>query len=175
MKNTWAVLAALALSSCGLTEFGVTQQGQATIPGASLLGQLLGDLPAMQGFTSFDVSQSQEFKNQNAEKGLVQSARLSSLEIQITAPDDADFGFLDSLEFWAEANGDKVRVAHASGIASLGLSAPNPTLTLEVDDVELAPFVKAETMSLTSKVSGRQPTKTTTLKATAVFRVSVGP
>jgi hypothetical protein len=169
-------LAVLSLTNCGgLVSFDVTQQGQATIPGATLLGQLLNGIPAMQGFTSFDVSQSQEFENHNAEKSLVKTARLTSVTLKITSPSDADFAFLDSIEFWAEANGNSVRVAHKSNIASRGLRAPNPTLILDLDDIDLAAFVKADTMSITSKASGRQPSQDTTFEATAVFHVSVGP
>ncbi|MGC4120900.1 MAG: hypothetical protein QM765_41250 [Myxococcales bacterium] len=176
MKTVLLGFAVLSLSSCGgLIAFDVSQQGEATIPGSTLLGQVLGGIPGMQGLTSFDVSQSQEFENHNAEKGMVKSAKLSSLTLKITAPSDADFSFLDSIEFWAEADGTSTRVAHKSGIASLGLKAPNPTLTLELDDVDLVAFIKADSMSITSKASGRQPSKDTTLQATAVFHVSVGP
>ncbi len=176
MKNLQLGLALLSLTSCGdLISFDVAQQAEATIPGATLLGQLLAGIPAMQGFTSFDLSQSQEFESHDAQKDMVKSARLSSLTLKITAPSDADFGFLDSIEFWAEAGGQRVRVAHKSGIASLGLSAPNPTLDLDLDDVDLATFLKADSMSVTTKATGRQPSSDATLQATATFHVSVGP
>lgn len=170
------LVAALAsLASCNnLVDFDVEQDANTTIQGASLVGQVLNQFPTMQGFNSFDVSQSQEFENHNAQKSHVTSARLKSFTLQIVSPSNQDFGFLDSIEFYAEANGTKVRVAHKENISSLGLKAPNPTLQLDLDDAELAPFVKADKMSITATVSGRQPNQDTQVKGVAVFHVSAG-
>lgn len=166
-------LAALALANCGLTEFDVTQKGSAQIAGGGVIGSVLNAFPSIQGFNDFDISQSQEFKNENAHKDHVSSAKLTSFSIQITAPDDEDFQFLDSIAFYAEANGQKVRVAHKENIRSLGLKAPNPTLNLDLDDVELAPFVKADAMSVTAEAQAEQPVEDTTLTASAVIHVGV--
>lgn len=169
------VLVLVVASGCGLNEFDLTQSGTTTVPGSTLLGGVLGNLPAAQGLTNFDVSQSQEFKNQNTEKKYVRKARLTSFSLRITAPADQDFAFLDSLQFFAEANGTKTRVAHAEGIARQGLKAPNPTLVLTLDDVDLTPVVKADTMSITTAVTGRQPSKDTALEAKVVMHLTVGP
>jgi hypothetical protein len=169
-----ALLSLIGASGCGLNEFDVTQEAQATITGGSLLGQVLNTFPPMQGFNSFDFSQSQDFKNENAHKDQVRSARLKSFTLQITSPGDQDFSFLDSIEFSAEADGTTSWVARELDIGSLGLKAPTPTLVLDLNDVELEKMVKADRMSITTKASGRQPPKDTTLTARVVFHLVVG-
>lgn len=167
--------AAVALGACSnLVSFDVQQQGSTTVQGGGLVGQVLDVFPPMQGFNQFDLSQSQEFENHDARKDHVSSAKLTSFTLQITAPNDQDFGFLDSIEFYAEANGTQVRVAHKSNISQLGLKAPNPTLQLDLDGAELAPFVKADKMSITATVNGRQPTHDTTILGTATFHIEAG-
>jgi len=170
-----AALVLLGLSSCGLNEFDVTQSGSTTISGGGALTNLLSTFPSVQGFNNFDFSQAQDFKNQNAQKSHVSSAKVKSFTLKLTAPNDESFGFLDTIAFFVEANGNKVRVAHKENIASLGLNAPNPTLTLDLDDQELADFVKADTMTISTEVNGRQPTEDTTVTATIVFHVAVSP
>jgi len=176
MRHTaWAVLlAALFTAGCGLNEFDVSQSGTATVAGASLLGQVLNTLPPMQGFNDFDLSQTQAFENQNAQKDHVSSTALTAFTLKITSPPSQDFGFLDTVAFFVSADGlPKVRVAHKEGIAALGLTAPNPTLTLDLDQVELAPYVKADSMNITAEVNGRQPSSDTALTAAATFHVKV--
>jgi hypothetical protein len=168
--RTFALLCLLALAGCGLNEFDVTQSGSATVPGGGITAGLLNQFPPMQGFNSFDFSQSQEFKNENAQKDHVSSAKLTAFTLNITAPSGGNFGFLQSIAFYAEANGQKVRVAHKENIGSLPASS---TLSLDLDDVELAPFVKADTMSITTTATGQQPVSDTQITATAVFHVTV--
>jgi hypothetical protein len=45
---------------------------------------------------------------------------------------------------------------------------------LDVETVDLSPFVRAASMSITVKGTGRQPAKDTTLSADAKFLVGVG-
>jgi hypothetical protein len=169
-------MAAVVLASgCGLTEFDVSAKGSTTIQGSTLLGSLLQAFPPAQGFTSFDVSQTQDFQNQHTEKKYVKSAKLKALTLKITAPSDQDFNFLDSIQFFAEANGTKTRVAHAENISAMGLKAPNPTLALTLDPVDLTPVVKADTMSITTEAQGRQPAKDTTVEIDLTLHLGVGP
>lgn len=170
-----SMLVVLVLSGCGLTEFDVSAKGSTTIQGSTLLGSLLQAFPQAQGFTSFDVSQTQDFQNQHTEKKYVKTAKLKALTLTITAPADQDFNFLDSIQFFAEANGTKTRVAHAENISKAGLKAPNPTLALTLDAVDLAPVVKADTMSITTEASGRQPAKDATVEIDLTMHLGVGP
>jgi len=170
LLRAFALIFLVGLGGCGLNEFDVTQSGSAAVAGGGITAGLLGTFPPVQGFNDFDFSQSQQFKNENAHKDHVSTAKLTSFELKIDAPANGDFGFLDSIAFYAEANGQKVRVAHKENIGALPSSS---TLSLDLDDVDLAPFVRADTMSITTAANGRQPVNDTHLTATAVFHVSV--
>ena len=174
MRQLSLLLPLLALCGCGLNEFDVSQSAGTTVPGATLLGQVLNGVPQMNGFNKFDFSQSQEFKNQNAQKDHVRSAKLTRFTLTISGPATQDFGFLESIAFFAEANGQRTRVAHKEHIPQLGLKAPNPVLVLDLDDAELQPFVAADTLSFTTQASGRQPSQDTQLTGQAVVHLKVG-
>jgi hypothetical protein len=166
-----AVALLLLAPACQGPSFDDTIKASTTIQG-SPLGALLSAVPAMTGFTNFDFSQSQDFQNQGVKKSQVSSVKLTSLQLQITVPANQDYGFLDTLEFFATApNQPSVRVAHKQGIAQLGLKAPNPVLVMDLDGAELQPYVTASSMSLTTSVNGHQPGQDTTIEATAVFHV----
>jgi len=173
MTRLLAPLAALAFSACGPITFTTQLTGSGTVQG-NPLGGLLNAFPTLSSFASIDFNQNQDFKNNNAAKDKVKSVRVKSLTLQITAPNDQGFGFLDSVQFVAEANGQRAVFASKSGIASLGLNPPNPTLTLELADVDLASYVRADTVTLALEGSGRPPPKDTTLEAKVSLLVGVG-
>jgi hypothetical protein len=173
MQRSPSLLALTLLAAChGGPAFDVTAKADSTVPG-SPLGALISDLPLGASFTNFDLSQTQDFKNQGVTKTEVSSVKVTSLELQITSPNSQDFSFLDSLDFYATAQGlPQVRVAHKEGISSLGLKAPNPTLVMDLDGAELQPYVTAASMSLTTSANGHQPGQDTDIEATVVFHVT---
>lgn len=169
-----ALLGAAVLAGCGATVFPVEVKGEATIEGnPSPLPALLDVFPGISSFGNIDFAQSQEFKNQGVRKEDVDSVKPTSVRLQIVSPDDQDFRFLEGLQFYARAGDREVLVAEKQGIDKLDLKAPNPTLELEVQDVELQPLVTAPSMSIIVKGRGRQPAKSTKLEATVRFDVAV--
>jgi hypothetical protein len=169
-KPMWLGGAALlALVMCNaLTTFDVTQTAQAQIPKGSLINQLLGTFD-FTGLSNFDISQSQSFQNQGVKKEQIDSVKLKTLTLTITAPPSGqDFSFLESLKFYAEApNQTRVLVAQGSGFGA------RTTIGLEVEDVELAPYAAAASMTLTTEATGHQPNNDTTIDAAVVFDVDV--
>lgn len=161
------------LVSCGVDEFDTELKATTTLEGSPGLLRLLEGLGPMAGFTNIDFSTNQDFANQGVGKEDVDSVKLTRMTIRIVDPADQDFRFLESLQFFAEADGQKVLVAERHGIDKLDLRAPNPVLELEVKDVELAPFVTAPSMSITTEGKGRRPARDTTLEATVQLRVDV--
>lgn len=147
--------------------FDVPVTSESTIPGNSLPGASL--LPInFADFAAMNLSDTQEFKNQGVNKDQVDSVKLKSVVLDVTAPSGGNFDFLNSIEFdVAKSDQDaKVSIAHASPV-------PRSTthLVLTVDDVELQPYVTAASMKVTTKVTGGQPTVDTTVKASLVFEV----
>jgi hypothetical protein len=159
---------ALALCGCGTTVFFETEvKGSTTIQG-SPLGGLLNVFPQAAGFSNLNMTQTQDFQNQGVKKEDVKSVKLRKISLVITSPASGDFSFLQSLHLFASANGQREEVAFKDGIDKLPRSN---TLELELKPVELKPFVVADSMSLTTEATGRQPGQDTSLDATVRFGV----
>jgi hypothetical protein len=152
--------------------FDVTVDGETTIEQGTLLEELLAQF----GFASLvtmDLSDSREFANNDVRKDQVTGTRLTLLRLETTAPDGAVIDFIDAISFSAEAPGVDTAVVATKNV-------PDGATKFDCDlaDVELAPFVRAESMSLTTDVTGRRPDVDTTVKATATFAIKarvVGP
>lgn len=163
----------IALAGCGPLPFTTELKGEAVIPG-STLSALLGAFPQLSGFSNIDFDQNQDFRNNDARKESVRSLKVTGLTLKITSPATQDFSFLESLDFYARAGDQEVKVAGKTGIDQLGLAAPNPTLTLEVTGAELVQYLQAPTMTLITRGTGRQPPQSTTLEASVKLLVGVG-
>jgi hypothetical protein len=87
------------------------------------------------------------------------------------APDDADFGFLDTVEFFAMAGDQEKRFASKRDISRLSLRPPNPVLKVDVEEVELQPFIAAPSMSIIVRGKGRMPEQEVRLQAIVVLKV----
>ena len=167
------VVIAAALTACGgdgLDTFNVDMSSTATIPKGSVLEQLAGGLPFSGEFTNFDISESQDFQNQGVKKSEIDSVRLAKLELVITSPATGqDFTFLQDLEFYVEAQGlERKRVARAGPF-----EPGQKTVTMALDGVELAAYVAAPAMSLTTEANGKRPNNDTTLQAKTRLRIDV--
>jgi hypothetical protein len=169
---TWPVLLAtlpglLFASGCHPT-FDVTVTGQSTISGNPLPAAGLISLPlSFAGFDGLDLSSTQEFKNQGVSKNEVQRVTLKSVTLSISAPSGATFDFLNSIAFDASAPGQsQVPVAQLTSVP------PSVSeLSLQVDGVDLAPYVTAPSMSVTTDAQGMPPSQDTTVNAVLVFEV----
>ncbi len=175
MRSILLALAPVLFLGCGgpFVTFDAQMKGTATIQG-SALGQLLGTFPQANGFTSIDFSNNQDFKNNNTSRDKVKSMRVTSLSLTITSPNNQDFRFLDSLEFSVKAGGKEQKVATKTGIASLGLAAPNPTLNLDLIDADLAEYVRSSEFSIVTSGAGRQPAQDTQIEIDIRFSVGAG-
>ncbi|HCF60543.1 MAG TPA: hypothetical protein DFS52_21415 [Myxococcales bacterium] len=172
-KRLLAILSPLLLLSCGVDTFETTVQGSTKVDGAPGLLKLLPAFAPFEGLTNLDFSSNQEFENQGVDKSDVDSVKVTRLTLKIASPSDQDFSFLESLRFYAAADGKRALVAKKDGIDKLDLRAPNPVLVFDLEDVELAPFVSAPSMSIEVEGTGRQPESDTTLEAEVTLRVDV--
>lgn len=167
--------AATVLGACSPNVFPVEVKGETTIQGdPSPLPGLLSAFPNIGSFSNIDFNQSQEFQNQGVTKDQVSSVHVDHVDIKIVSPDTQDFSFLENLQFYASAADQEVLVAEKFGIDKQGLKAPNPVLKLDVKkDVDLAPFVTADKMSIIVRGKGRLPPQETRLEATVGVNVEV--
>lgn len=170
--TTWRLSVAgiaLSLATCdGLDTFHIGESSESVIPKGTLLEQFAGDL-GFGGFLNMDLSQNQELKNQGVEKHQVDSVYMTALTLTITSPAGSDFTFIDELEFYVASEGlPTVRIAHGGPF-----TAGEGAVSLELDDVDLAPYVTADSMNITSDATGRRPAEDTTIRGDMAFAVDV--
>ena len=146
-------------------EFDVPVQSSTTIEKGTLLEMVIGDF-GFSDLTTFDISNTQQFKNNNAQKDQVVTAKMTKLTLSITEPADQNFDFLDSITFYVAATGEE-----KTKIASKTISKGVRTFELELEEVDLAKFIKKDSISITTDVKGRRPSKNTTVKIDANFRI----
>jgi hypothetical protein len=160
----------LTLLACGgLDTFDIEESSTTVVEGGNILQQLVGNL-GFSGFTAMDITANEKLKNQGVERQDIDSVKLSSVTLEIVSPASGqDFTFLDSIEFFVEAPG-LTRKRIASGAS---FQAGLRTVGLDIDDVELADYASAESMSITTNATGNQPQQDTTIKATVKLEVDV--
>jgi hypothetical protein len=162
-----AVAAALAAGCGDLLSFDVESSGTTTIPG-SPVPDVLGGLPGMSGFSSINVAQSSEFQNKDTRKDLISSVRVKRMTLRVTNPSSQPLSFLTRVAFFVEAPGLAPR-----RIARLEPVPPGVTTAdLQLDDVDIAAYAKADSFSVTTEAEGQSPPQQTTLEARLVLAVS---
>ncbi len=166
-------LATVSFMACGPIPFSTQLKGEAVIAG-SPLGGVLNVFPQLGAFSNLDFDQNQDFKNNDATRARVKTMKVTAFSLRILSPTDQDFTFLDTIEFVVKSGDQEQKIAGKTGIRGLRLPAPNPTLTLDLVDVDLAAFVQSPTMTIISRGTGRQPTQDTRVEATVKFTVGVG-
>ena len=174
LASVLSVCALLSLVACAPPAFVAEVKGETTVPADPTgVSSVLDAFPAVGSFASLDFNQNQDFQNQGVTKEQVASAKLKSLQLTVLSPPDQDFSFLDSLEFYAKAGDQEERIARKQDISRLQLSAPNPVLRMEMEGVELQPFVAAPSMSIIVRGKGRMPEQEVRLQAIVVLDVGV--
>jgi hypothetical protein len=166
-RRAASLVALASLSMCNLDHVDFSVGGKVTVPQGTLLDTLLGNL-AVAGFDSIDFSQ--QFQNQGVSRGDVNSVKLKSFTLDVESPADGNFDFIQSITFFAEASGSpKIQIASMDPVPK-----GKKELVLVVDPTaELAPYVVAPSMSITSQVTGSSPSADTTVNAAVVLDVEV--
>lgn len=158
----------LLLSGCSVS-FDVKAGGEATVQGGGIIGQFFS-LPGLENFASFDISQTQDFKNQGVEKDHLDSVKVKSIVLKVKDPQNGNFNFIDKIQFFASLpNDDKSKVEIASKE-----SVPRDVkeFSLDIKNVELLNYVTAPSMSITTSASGRSPAQDTKIEVNVVFDVT---
>jgi hypothetical protein len=156
------------LASCNnIDNFDVDVDAEATIPAASIIDELLGTL-SFNALESIDLTQ--ELKNQGVTKDEVDAVHLKSFSLTITAPPGQTFDFIESISFFVETEGKpKALVAKLDAV-------PTGKTTIDLTPetaLDLAPYVVAPSMRMTTSVKGKRPKEQTTVAAHVVFDVDV--
>lgn len=160
-----AVLLLAATSTACHATIDIPITSSTTVQGGTLFQNLLAQ--SFGDFTSIDLASTSEFKNAGIDKDDVESVRLSGLTLTVTAPAGGTLEFVDEIAFFVQADGlPKVKVAEATNVPDSAT-----TLVLTTTNVEIAPYVTAPKLSLTTETKAHAPRSETTLEAKAVFTV----
>jgi hypothetical protein len=163
-----------AVWGCQPQVFYTQVRGEGTVPtDPGFTGGVLTSLPSLGSLSSIDFNQNQDFRSQAVTKEQVGSSRLEQAQLQILAPADQDFSFLESVELWIKAGDEEALIAVRRDIASARHSTPNPYLLLEVKDTELKPFVAAPSTTILMRGRGFYPQADTRLEATLRLRIEL--
>ncbi|MFZ5472187.1 MAG: hypothetical protein ACOZIN_22375 [Myxococcota bacterium] len=173
MQRSSLTLLFLLAPGCQPNIFHAEVKGEATVAGAPG-GAELNAFPTVASFSNVDLDTHQDFRGQGVTKDLVRSVKAEEVRMKILSPPEQDVSFLDTLELYARAADQETLVAQKSGIAELGLSAPNPTLALEPTRAELRAFAAAPSMSFIVRGRGRQPPKDTRVEMLVDLTVELG-
>lgn len=164
-----ALLLLTLAAGCGVADFDVEQDLPEQHVAGSPLGGLLGPL--------FELPIQLDLRSeiQAQETGPVDSVKLTSLILDITAtdepaPDTDDWAFIDRVDLYVESTlqGSTLpRVRVASGVAPGAVR----TFPLVPEDVNLVDYVD-EGVALTAEAEGSAPPDDVSFAGHAVFRVS---
>ena len=172
MRN-FSLAACFLLCGCSsLLSFDVNSSGTATIQGSPTGGLLANALPGgFGGFGNFNVSQSQDFRNQNTNKDHISECRVTKLTLKVLSPvppsAGADLSFLSSVDFFISA--PNLLKIHIAGTTSLPVG--RPTVDLALDNVDIAAYAKSDTFSITTDAKGHAPSTDTQIEADLTLNI----
>ena len=169
---SFLIFGLMIFSACNLKDkinqaftFNYNQQTSFTIPSNTVV-----DLPVDIGTPDIESSGKQEFENNNTSASLVDEVLLTSLELNITNPDDRTFSFLKSIKIYIRTNEDnEILLAEETQIpANVG-----DLLELQTSSENLKTYAAADSYSLRYEVVTRETTNSQTdITANMVFRVN---
>jgi|MDTC01.3.fsa_nt_gb hypothetical protein len=170
LANARIALLLFPLVTCsGVDNFRITETSQSTVSGATIVEILLGDL-GFGNWLNLDITQNETLANQGIERHQLDTVYLHSLTLDIIdGHPDQDFSFIEEIRFYVESSGlDSKLIAHGGpfidGLTSIGM---------DLENVNLASYAGAESMTITTDVTGRRPNRQTTLDAEIVLSVDV--
>jgi hypothetical protein len=148
----------LALGACSSLLTLEVEQTASTVVDGSALGGLLGALE-FTDFGGLDVSIDTELQNAGVAPGDV--AHVHVTQLTLSTPDGEDLSFLDGLAVYVSSDGlETVRIARLDAFPD-GVTA----VDLELDEVDLAPYVVADALTVTTEAEGVPPSSDTTVDA----------
>lgn len=162
---------AFAFAACAPLTFSTEVKGEAVVLG-NAMPVALNVFPSLGGMSDLDFNANREFLNAAVTRDNVSAVVVESVNVKILSPSDQDFTFLDTLQLVARASDKEVLFAEKLNVKDVDLKAPNPTLALDIQLVDLAPYVSAPIMSIVMRGKGRQPLNDTRLEVKVKLRVS---
>jgi hypothetical protein len=145
-----AALLLVVLCACHPTiDFDLTQSGTVNIRASPVPGVPVALTLPIPGLQNVNTSNLQGFPSSRTAQDHIQSARAKKITLTATSPQGQTLAFLSSVALSISAPGQQTKqFAHLSPFPSA------PGADLQLDDVELAPYLKADSFSITSALAG---------------------
>ncbi|MEO9892163.1 hypothetical protein [Aurantibacter sp.] len=122
-----------------LTKFNIDYETEVTIPASTGIS-----LPFDIFTPDTETNSESKFESNDTRKDLIESIKLTKLQLDITSPDDADFSFIESIEVYINAEGlDEILIAYKEDVSETA-----SILDLDVTDIELKEYIKKDSYSL---------------------------
>ncbi|SDD85345.1 hypothetical protein SAMN05421636_102114 [Pricia antarctica] len=144
MRNIFLFLTLLfTISSCDkvdeLTKFDLEYNSKVVVPGATGI-----NLPFNMLTPDMETNSESQFEVNDTRKDLIEEIRLTKLQMVITAPTNADFSFLKTIEVFISAEGlDEIKIAEKDVDENAG-----STLDVDVLDIDLKEYIKKDEFNL---------------------------
>lgn len=151
MKYTILLLSALLLTifSCDeldkLTQFNMKYSESITVPSSTVI-----DFPINLSTPSIESNTESTFAGNNTNKNLIETIRLDEMTLTIQSPTSGDFGFLESVQLFINADElDEIEIAYLEEVPA---DASN-TISLETTGVNLKDYLLKDSFQLRMKSS----------------------
>lgn len=168
MKKIFVLLLALSFISCDvidkLTHFDIDNETSFTVPSTTIV-----NAPLNLNTPNVTTNSSSEFDNNNTNSDLVESIKLSSLNLTINSPTDGNFNFLKSVQIYINADGlDEAEIANIFDLEDDGLNSIN----LNSTNIELREYIKKDHYTLrVNTVTDQTIAQDHEITANSTFRV----
>jgi len=122
-----------------LTKFDVDYNTQVTIPSSAGV-----NLPFDIFTPDTETNSESEFESNDTRKDLVEEIKLTQLQLDLKAPSESDFSFLESIEVYISAEGlDEIKIASKTDVPEAAT-----VLDLDIIDVDLQEYIKKDSYNL---------------------------
>lgn len=119
-----------------LTMFDIDNSTSFSIPATTII-----DSPIAINTPEIESNSNNDFENNNSRKELIESAKLTRLQLTVDSPDNGNFDFLNEVELFISADGlTEIPLASIENIPADQLKELNLTPTSE----ELRPYLQAD-------------------------------
>jgi hypothetical protein len=162
------VVVVLGAIGCGppTVTFDVPISAEAVVAEGNLIDQILGDF-GFNELADIDVEGTSEFQNEDVRREQVVAASLTSLNLTITAPQGANFDWLDSVSFSVAADGESTE-----RVASKTIDNGQSAISCDRDEVDLSPFIRSPSMAITTEADAIHPPQDTTVTIDLNFSIT---
>lgn len=167
----FSLVALFTLGCDQLTTVMVDVESESTVQGGSLLGNTFVTL-GFDNYTSFDVSSSSEFQNNDATKNNIGESYVTAFKLEVMSPEGATLNFIEEMQIYindADASGDGTLVASIDANTDTNVEV----LYFDTYDYEIGQYLRADSTEVTVKAKGDEPNQDTEIRATMTFKIKL--